>query len=104
MAKGFKTGGRTKGTPNQATAEIKTAFRKHGTALVKALLALTKSDDERVRLGAINACLDRGWGKAVQSLELDMNMQVTAITRTIVRPNVIEHEPVKALAEAEGKT
>ena len=40
----------------------------------------------------------------MQSMELDMNMQVTAITRTIVRPKVIEHEPLKALAEAEGKT
>ena len=96
--------GRPQGSPNKATREIKTAFKRHGTALVKALLKLTKSDDERVRLGAINACLDRGWGKAVQSMELDMNMQVTAITRTIVRPKMIEHEPVKVFAEAEGKT
>ena len=42
-------------------------------------------------VGAINACFDRGWGKAVQSMELDMNMQVTAITRTIVDPKLIEH-------------
>ena len=101
MATGRKTGGRTKGTRNKATADIKAALQKHGDELVKALLKLTKSDDERVRLGAINACLDRGWGKAVQSMELDMTMQVTAITRTIVDPKVIEHEPVKAIAEAE---
>ncbi len=31
--------------------------------LVEALLALTKSDDERVRLSAIKECLDRGWDK-----------------------------------------
>ncbi len=49
--------------PNKATAEVKAAFRKHGKELVTALLKLTKSDDERVRLSAINACLDRGWGK-----------------------------------------
>ena len=53
MAKGQKTGGRRKGTPNRATAEIKAAFRLHGDELVGALLKLTKSRDERVRLAAI---------------------------------------------------
>ena len=91
MATGRKTGGRTKGTRNKATADIKAALQKRGDELVKALLKLTRSDDERVRLGAIQACFDRGWGKAVQSMELDMTMQVTAITRTIVDPKLIEH-------------
>ena len=49
---GERRGGRQKGMPNKATAEIKAAFQKHGKALVEALLALTKSTDERVRLGA----------------------------------------------------
>ncbi len=71
MAQGLKTGGRRKGTPNKATSEIKAAFRKHGDELVDALLALTKSDDERVRLGAIQAALDRGWGKATQHIEAE---------------------------------
>jgi len=48
MAKGSKTGGRRKGTPNKTTAGIKAAFQKHGDKLVAALLALTKSEDERV--------------------------------------------------------
>ena len=52
MAEGCKTGGRTKGTPNKSTADIKAAFQKHGPALVKTLIALTKSKDERVKLGA----------------------------------------------------
>jgi len=43
-----KAGGRKRGTPNKATAGIKAAFQKHGQELVEALLALTKSDDERV--------------------------------------------------------
>ncbi len=38
--------------------------------LVDALLALTKSDDERVRLGAIQAALDRGYGKPAQAVQL----------------------------------
>ncbi len=69
MALGRKTGGRQKGVSNKVTAEIKAAFQKHEKALVDALLALTKSDDERVRLGAIQAALDRGWGRPSQAVE-----------------------------------
>jgi len=46
---------------------------------VKALLALTKSDDERVRLGAIQACLDRGWGRAVQGIEISGVLTVDTV-------------------------
>lgn len=58
--------GRKKGTPNKATADVKAALQKHGDDLVKALIALTKSDNEQVRLAAINSALDRGYGKAAQ--------------------------------------
>ncbi len=57
-------------TPNRVNAGLKLAFQKHGDELVQALLALTKSDDERVRLGAIQAALDRGWGKPTQAVDL----------------------------------
>ncbi len=70
MAKRQKTGGRRRGTPNKATGEIKVALQRHGTELVEALLALTRSDDERVRLGAITAALDRGWGKPAQAIAI----------------------------------
>ncbi len=63
-----KAGGRKKGTPNRVTAEIKAAFQKHGDELVEALLVLTKSNDERVRLGAIQAAVDRGWGRPSQAV------------------------------------
>ena len=74
MAKGQKTGGRQRGTPNRATAEIRAAIQLHGDELVDALLALTKSDDERVRLGAIQTALDRGYGKAVQHIEEEISI------------------------------
>ena len=70
MALGRKTGGRQRGVPNKATRELKATFQKHEKKLVKALLELTRSDDERVRLGAIQACLDRGWGKPAQAVQV----------------------------------
>ena len=88
MAQRQKTGGRRKGTPNRATAEIRAAFQKQGDDLVKALLALTRSEDERVRLGAIQAALDRGWGKPTQGVDLGVEVAITRIERIIVDPEL----------------
>ncbi len=77
MALGKKTGGRQKGAPNRATRELKAAFQKHEEKLVTALLALTKSDDERVRLGAIQAALDRGWGRPAQMVDAKVQGEIT---------------------------
>ena len=77
MAPGRKTGGRQKGAPNKATRELKAAFQKHEKKLVKALLELTGSNDERVRLGAIQAALDRGWGRPSQAVEGTLDGKIT---------------------------
>ena len=79
-----KTAGRQLGTPNKGAQSLKAAFQKHEKALVKALLALTKSDDENVRVKAIQACLDRGWGRVVQTVELPDAPSVVAIERIII--------------------
>ncbi len=52
----------------KATAGLKAAFQEHEEELVKGLLALTKSDDAHVRLGALRLCFDRGWGRAPQPM------------------------------------
>jgi len=79
-----KVAGRKKGVPNKATADIKAAFQLHGDELVEALLKLTKDEDARVRLGAINACLDRGWGKPAQFQEIvgKVEHEVTDLSNT----------------------
>lgn len=85
-APGERRGGRRKGAKNKVTHALKAAFQKHEAALVKALLALTKSNDENVRLKAVQACLDRGWGKPVQGVELGADGEVmTKIVHEIVR-------------------
>ena len=71
---GERRGGRQKGTPNKLTADIKATLRLHGQEMVDALLKLTKSDDERVRLGAIQTALDRGYGKAAQHIEAELSV------------------------------
>ena len=38
------------------------------------MLKLTKSKDENVRLKALQICLDRGYGKAVQHIEAEISV------------------------------
>ncbi len=69
--KGHTTaGGPKKGTPNRVTAEIKAAFQQHGDEFVEALLTLTRSDDEHVRLKALQVCLDRAYGRPAQAVQV----------------------------------
>ena len=96
MAKRQKTGGRRRGTPNKVTGEIRAVLQRHGEELVRALLALCKSDDERVRLSAIQAALDRGYGKPAQALQIkgDPDSPVIFNLRLSdgIAPKILEHE------------
>lgn len=67
MAKGQKTGGRTAGTPNKATADVKALAAKHGPDVIKELARLAKSaESEQARVSAIKELLDRAYGKSAQ--------------------------------------
>lgn len=67
MARGVKTGGRQKGTPNKATADVKALAQKHGPeAIAEAVRIMKSSDSDAARMAAINTILDRAYGKATQ--------------------------------------
>ena len=69
MAKGTKTGGRGKGTPNRVTAEIRAVDLDHGPATFERLVKLSQSaESEAVRLAACREILDRAYGKPQQSI------------------------------------
>jgi cob(I)alamin adenosyltransferase len=90
MAKGQKTGGRTKGTLNKATAEIKALAQLHAEAAMTELARLaTSAESEAARVAAIKELFDRGYGKATQSVEMDASLtaKVQMIERRIVRPS-----------------
>lgn len=80
-AKGERRGGRSKGTPNKATADIKAVARVYGPAAVEALAIMSGlakpslklphiqlAESEQARVGAIKEILDRGYGKAAQPM------------------------------------
>ena len=70
-AKGERFGGRQKGTPNKATAEIKAIAQQYGAEAIKKLAELMRGDDPKVSVQAANALLDRGYGKPAQTIAGD---------------------------------
>jgi hypothetical protein len=71
MAKGIKTGGRAKGTPNKVTADIKALAQAHGpAAIAKLVVIMTTSESHTASIAAAKELLDRGYGKALQGVEL----------------------------------
>ena len=71
MAKGFKTGGRQKGTPNKATKAVKEMAENYGQAAIDRLAYLMENaTSEQAQVSACKEILDRAYGKATQSHEL----------------------------------
>lgn len=73
-------GGRTKGVPNKATAEIKAVARELSPAATKRLKELLKSENESVALGAIKEVYDRAFGKASQPMTGEFEAVLQVIT------------------------
>lgn len=89
MAKGQKTGGRVKGTPNAATADIKAIARDHTAKAIKTLIKLVdREDSPATQLGAARELLDRAYGKPSQVVagDADAPLIFQEIRRTLVRP------------------
>lgn len=64
---GAKTGGRRKGTPNKATADIKALAQTYTSEAMSALAAVMRSSDsDAARVAAIKEIFERGHGKAPQ--------------------------------------
>jgi hypothetical protein len=91
MAKGAKTGGRVKGTPNKNTADIRALAQNYAPEAIAMLATiLTTSENDSARISAAKELLDRGYGKSTQAVEMtgkDGNpLEVTQIVRRIVDP------------------
>lgn len=73
MALGKKTGGRTAGTPNKSTAEVREFAGQFTEAAIRGLVAIAKSKKSpaAAKVAAWNAVLDRAIGKPAQSVGLE---------------------------------
>jgi hypothetical protein len=61
-----KTGGRKKGTPNMATAEIKAMAQPHGPEAIEVLVKLLRAKAKPLQLAAGREILDRAYGRPHQ--------------------------------------
>jgi hypothetical protein len=69
-----KTGGRSKGTPNKATASLKDLARLHTDGALKALVSILAGGEgipAAAQVAAAKEILDRGYGKASMVLSGD---------------------------------
>ena len=71
MANGFKSGGRTKGTPNKTTVKMRELAGRHAPAAVRVLVELMQHANEGTRLSAACAILDRAYGRPSVCTETD---------------------------------
>lgn len=71
MALGKKTGGRTKGVPNRATAEVKSLAMSYMPKIIKELARLAlNAESEQARVAACREMIDRAVGKPAQAIDL----------------------------------
>jgi hypothetical protein len=68
---GPKTGGRTKGTPNKATASVRDVAKEYTPDAIATLVEVMqdKMAPSAARVSAANSILDRAHGKAPQAIE-----------------------------------
>jgi hypothetical protein len=87
MAAGRKTGGRQKGSLNKATVDVKLAAQAFTTEAVETLANIMRTaESEAARVAAIKELLDRGHGKAKQTV--DNNTTLTGPDGQPIIPSV----------------
>ncbi len=78
MATGVKTGRRQKGTPNKATAEVRTLAQEYGPDALKELHRLSQeAGSEAARVSACNAILERAYGRTPTSVPIEIDIPKT---------------------------
>lgn len=85
MAEGTKTGGRQRGTPNKATAEVRDLALDHGPAAVAELARLAaEAQSETARIAACNAIIERAYGRAVPGRMIQLALPETGTSEGIL--------------------
>jgi hypothetical protein len=84
-APGERRGGRQRGTPNKATADIKALARDYGPAAIAELARMSGiagepgAQTEAARVACLKELLDRGYGRATQPLAGDGDASPVAV-------------------------
>lgn len=72
-----KTGGRSKGTPNEAIKTIKELARQYAPEAFDTLLNIMRtSESDQSRVAAVKEILDRGYGKPAQAMDITVTASI----------------------------
>lgn len=79
-----KTGGRKKGVPNKATADVKALAQEYGPQAISVLVTLMAgASSDQAKVAAARELLDRGYGKPSQHLGVDANVHARTLAEEI---------------------
>ena len=91
MPEGFKTGGRTPGAPNKATAEVRALASAYGADAIAALAKLAgiakdeagnpepgAAESDQARISALDHLLSRGFGRSQLSMPIEIELPDTS--------------------------
>ena len=83
---GERRGGRGKGTPNRATAEVRDLALEYGPAAVAELARLsTAAESETARIQACNGIIERAYGKALPGRSVVLNLPDTSTVEGVTK-------------------
>ncbi len=79
-----KTGGRQKGTPNKATAQVRAVALDHAPSALAELARLaTGAENEATRVAACREILDRAYGKPKQEVDIEHTGEIAHISAVV---------------------
>src|SRR5690554_4664150 len=81
-----KTGGRKKGVPNKATADVKALAQKYAPSALQELARLSgEAESEQARVSGCREILDRAYGKAPQAIDGSVQLGVSEELQMLLR-------------------
>jgi len=101
-----KSGGRTKGTPNRVTADIKALAQTYGPDAIDTLADIMRNEEHppAARVAAAKELIDRGFGKATQPISGDPDMPPLGIKNTVDYSKLSKEALREIVAAANGST
>jgi hypothetical protein len=81
--------GRTKGTPNRITRDVRLVAREFTAEAIRTLASIMrrKTAHDQARVAAAKELLDRGWGKPTQPVDGQLVVGISAELRRFIERN-----------------
>lgn len=102
MARGKKTGGRQRGTPNKSTSDLREAAQQFTADALQTLVDVMKDEAQpaAARISAANSLLDRGHGKPQTFAENSISVESGESFPTQIELVAFESSYLKRLQES----